>query len=153
MVSEKELVLISHLRQDARKNLTKISRDTGMPVSTIFDKMKELKGSIVRRHTTLLDFSKLGYDVRVNLAIKVPREKRDELKEYLLREPKVNSISRINNGYDFLIEAIFRNMKEANDFTEGLERFGVKSVEEYFVLEDLKREAFMSDPQTAKIFL
>ncbi|MFC1753810.1 Lrp/AsnC family transcriptional regulator [Thermoproteota archaeon] len=151
MNPEKDILLMSHLRQNARKNLTSISKETGIPVSTIFDKIRKYESSkLIKKHTALLDFSKLGYEVKVHIVLKVPKDKRDELKTYLLKEPLVNSVYRINNGYDFMIEAFFRNIREVHDFTEGLERFKVKSPEEYFVLEEVKKEAFMSDPELAR---
>lgn len=152
VLSEKELVLLSHLRQNARTNLTKISRQTGMPVSTIFDKLKKYEKDIITKHTALLDFSKLGYDIKVHIAVKVPKDYRDQLKEHLCREPQVNSVYRINNGYDFMIEAFFRNIREVHDFVEGLEQYKVKKPDEYYVLDEIKKEAFMSDPLLVKAF-
>ncbi|MCX6707563.1 MAG: Lrp/AsnC family transcriptional regulator, partial [Candidatus Woesearchaeota archaeon] len=86
------------------------------------------------------------------IALKVPRDCRDSLKSYLLKEPIINSVYRINNGYDFMIEAFFRNVNEVHEFVEGLERFRVKNPEEYYVLEEIKKEAFMSDPEIVRIF-
>ncbi|MBU0535766.1 MAG: hypothetical protein KKE20_02285, partial [Nanoarchaeota archaeon] len=121
-------------------------------VSTIFDKIKKYEGNLIMKHTALLDFSKLGYDVKVHIVVKVPREQRDELKNYLMGHSNINSVFRINNGYDFMIEAYFKNIKEVHDFTESLEKFKVKSPSEYFVLEEIKREAFMADPLLVKAF-
>ena len=36
-ISKKDLLLISHLRQNARETMTNVSRSTGIPISTIFD--------------------------------------------------------------------------------------------------------------------
>jgi len=133
--------------------LTAISKETGMPISTIFDRLRKYETEgIVKRHTALLDFGKLGYEVKVHIALKVPRECRDNLKAYLLNEPMINSVYRINNGYDFMIEAFFKNVNDVHEFVEGLERFKVKNPEEYYVLEEIKKEAFMADPQIVRIF-
>ncbi|MBD3313517.1 hypothetical protein GF345_03675 [Candidatus Woesearchaeota archaeon] len=146
-----DAIIISHLRDNARKNLTSISKATGIPISTIFDRIKRYDGSYIKRHTALLDFSKLGYDMRVNIVLKVPKENREALQEFLVKTEHINSMFRINNGYDFLVDALFRNMKEVNDLMEELEQFKVKK-ECYYVLEDIKREAFMSDPMLVKAF-
>jgi len=39
---EKDLLILSELRQNARETLTKMSKHTGIPISTIFDKIKQL---------------------------------------------------------------------------------------------------------------
>ena len=41
-MNTKDMKMIAHLRQDARMPLTKMSRRTGIPVSTIFDRLKSL---------------------------------------------------------------------------------------------------------------
>ncbi len=151
MLQKKELVLLSHLRKNARMNLTSMSKKTGMPVSTIFDRIKRYEKDLIQKHTALLDFSKLGYDVRVQIALKVPKDQREAFREYLLKEPLVNSVYRINNGYDFMIEALFRNIKEVHEFVEGLDKYKVRSPEQYFVLEEIKKEGFMADPQLVSL--
>ncbi|MBT3406606.1 Lrp/AsnC family transcriptional regulator [Candidatus Woesearchaeota archaeon] len=144
--NQKELLIMSHLRENSRKNLTKISKETKIAVSTIFDKIKKYEGGIIKKHTCILDFTKLGFDVRVKMILKCPRPNRDEIQEFLVRHPRVNSVYKINNGYDFLIEGIFRHMKDLSEFTEKLDGYKVKDRHEYFVLEDLKIESFLSDP-------
>ena len=78
-LDEKGLLILSHFRSNARKNLTKISKQTGIPVSTIFDKLKMYESSIIKKHTALLDFQKLGYDIRVDFIVKINHKDRDKL--------------------------------------------------------------------------
>ncbi len=74
------------------------------------------------------------------------------LQEYLLKHNNVNSLYRINNGYDFMLECIFHNMKELEDFTESLQRnFKVKKCDTYFVIDDIKRESFLADPNIVEV--
>ena len=150
MEIDKEQLLISHLRQNARKNLTAISRCTGIPVSTLFEKIKQLEKSLIKKHTALLDFSRLGFDVRVNFALKAGKQARERVMEFLMKDARVNSVYRINNGYDFMAECIFRSMKEASEFSEKLEEIKVKEVKEYYILDELKKEEFMGDPELMK---
>ena len=64
-VNQKDLLILSHLRQDARMKLTKMSRATRIPVSTLFDKIRGYQvNSIVSKNASLVDFSKLGYQAR-----------------------------------------------------------------------------------------
>ena len=85
-------MLISHLRNNARESLTKLSKKTGIPVSTIFDKIKNYEKSFINNHTTLIDFSKLGYSAKAKIIIKVNRDRRKEVEEYLRRNKIVNQV-------------------------------------------------------------
>ena len=71
MINKKDILIISNLRIDARMPLTKMSRKTNIPVSTIFDRLKINENGLIKKHTCILNFSKLGYNVRANIAFKV----------------------------------------------------------------------------------
>ena len=67
MINIKDRQIISHLRNNARIPLTTMSKLTKIPVSTLFDRLKTNEDDIITKHTSLLDFAKLGYNARVNL--------------------------------------------------------------------------------------
>lgn len=153
-MDKQELRVLSMFRSDARMNLTTISRMTGVPVSTLFDRLKKYEGTIIKKHTCLLDFNKLGYELRVNMLLKVAQQNRDQLKEYLTKNQSVNSVFRVvGNGFDFIIECIFKNMGELQIFAESLEKFNIKARQDYYVLEDIKREEFMADEQLVDLLV
>ena len=146
-LNQKDLKILAHLRKDARMPLTKMSKKIQVPVSTIFDRLKMSESSIITKHTSLLDFTKLGYHTHANIAIKVDSEHKEELKKYLIKHQSTNSVYKINNGYDFLIEGVFKHIKNMEEFIDDLEkRFKITDKKFFFVIEDLKKEEFMSDP-------
>ena len=152
MLSPHELKLIAELRQNARKNLTLISRNIRMPVSTIFDKLKKYENTLITKHCSLIDFSKLGYGTKATIILKVKREQRDDVREYLMNHFNINSLYRVNNGYDFMVEAVFRDIKDMEEFLEALEdTHTIKKKEVYYIINEIKREAFMSNPLVAEM--
>jgi DNA-binding Lrp family transcriptional regulator len=150
-VEKKELVLLSHFRNDARRNLTKISRSTGIPVSTIFDKLRAYEKGLIKKHTSILDFGKMGYDVRVQLILKVRKEDKDSLKDFLMKHLTVNSFYKVNNGFDYMVESVFKTMNEYYQFTEMLDSFGIQKKHEFFVLQELRRESFLDNSDLVAI--
>lgn len=145
MLKEKEMKMLGFFRNNSRTSLTKLSRLTKMPVSTIFDKLKEYEEkNLIKKHTSLVDFKKLGYDIKTQILITAKKDNRDKVQEFLINHSKVNTVFRINNGYDFMIEAIFKNMLELDKFTRILDEYNLKDKKEFFVMEDIKREEFMT---------
>lgn len=141
---EKEKELLVTLRQNSRLSLTEISRKTQIPVTTIYEKLKEACDDIITRYTILLDFAKLGYTVRVQFFIKANKLRKEALFQHLLTHPNVNSAYVINNGYDFACEALFRDIAGAEQFAKKLEeKYNVRKIESFYVLQDFKREAFL----------
>ncbi len=144
-MKDKQLHIMRHLRVNAREKLTKMSRATGIPVSTIYENLKSFEKGIIQKHTCLIDFRELGYDLRVTLLIKTKQEHKQEIKTYLETHHQVNTVYRINNGYDYLAEALFKNMKGLQTFLDELDNKGIKQRQEYYVLEELRREAFLTN--------
>ena len=149
--TRKDILLMTYFRRNARENLTQISRMTRIPVSTIFDKLREFEKGLIQKHTTLIDFKKLGFDIRIDILFKLSRDNREDFREFLMGNENVNSVYRINNGFDYLVEAIFKDMSDLHRFTELLERFKIEAKQELFILEDLKRESFLTDELHAKL--
>lgn len=147
-MNQKDLKIIAYLRNNARMPLTIMSRKTRIPVSTIFDRLKFSEQSVIVKHTSLLDFGKLGYNTRANITLKVDRDDKEQLKEYLMKNQFVNSVYKINNGFDFMVEGIFKQINDLEIFIDELEkRFKILDKKYFFIIEDLKREAFMSNPE------
>ncbi len=151
MVSKKELLIVANLRKNARVKLTELSRRTGLPVSTLFDRVHNLCDLGITRLSALLDFPAMGFGTCATILLKVAKEKRDELREHLIVAHSVNSLMRVNNGYDFMAECVFRDMRELEEFCENLEQaYGVRGKELHFVIEELKREGFLSEPSLVR---
>ncbi len=147
----KELQIMRRLRSNARETLTRMSRKTGIPVSTIYERLKSFEDGVITKHTCLLDFRRLGYDLRVTLLLQVKADARDAVRRFLEGHHQVNTILRINNGYDYLVEVLFRNMSEVQEFMDRLDVLGVKSRKEFYVLEELCREQFLTSDAHLKM--
>ena len=101
----------------------------------------------ILRHTALVDFNKLGFTVRSHVSLRVERQDKSKLQNFLLKSVHVNSLYKINNGFDFLVEAIFKEIKELDEFIELLEsKFNIIDHREHFIINDIKRESFLAEP-------
>lgn len=149
MFSKKDAEIILQLRNNARKRITSIARETNIPATTIYDKVRghEKKG-MIKKHAALLDFSKFGYPARAHFAVRVKKDSRKELQEFLLGKPNINSLYRVNYGYDFLFEAVFKDLPDIEAFSEALEQnFDIEELKRFHVIEELKKEEFLTKPE------
>ena len=152
MLDKKEMLILANLRKNSRETLTKISKQTSIPVSTIYDKLKIYETSFIKKHTSILDFSKLGYHTRATMLIKVANNYREKLREHLLLDKSLNTVYRINNGYDFMLEGIFKELREVDLFLDKLEKdYGVTEKYVYYIIDEVKKEDFLSSPEYLKI--
>jgi Lrp/AsnC family transcriptional regulator, leucine-responsive regulatory protein len=145
MIKKTDLLLINALRQNARETLTNISKTTRVPISTLFDRLHSQQNSAIMKHTTILDFEKLGYGCRANLLLAVKNDQKSRLCAYLKEHSAINNLYKINNGFDFLAEGIFLSIKDMEKFLGELENnFDILKKQENYLIEDIKREGFLS---------
>ncbi len=151
-MDKKEMLILSTLRLNARESLTKISKDTDIPVSTVYERLKNYETRFIKKHTSIIDFNKLGFNTRVTIMLRAARDHREKLREHLLKDKSINSLYKINNGYDFMMEGIFSELRDVDNFLDKLESdFGVTERVVYYVVDELRREDFMSSPEYVRI--
>jgi len=154
MLRNKEEEFIIHLRRDSRMTLKELSRKTTIPISTLHDKLKRFQNEFIIKHSSLIDFKKIGYSARANIIIKVNAEEKECLKEYLLTHKNINNMFRINNGYDFLLDVIFKDIEDSEKFIEELETdFKIKKIEVHYLISNLKTEEFLTCLQEKKYLI
>lgn len=122
MVRQADSIILHHLRQDARKSIAKISRETNIPVETLFNKIEKIEGRLIKKYAAMLDFSKLGYNFRVVFIIKSNDE---HVEHFLKANPYVNSISRLVES-GFYVDAVFKSMIHFYAFVESLNSLKTK---------------------------
>ena len=58
----------------------------------------------IKKYTSIIDFSYLGYDTKVQFLIRAPHEIKNNLRAHLSSLQEINTIFGITNGFDFLAE-------------------------------------------------
>ncbi len=154
MYSKKDLMILSELRSNGRQTLTEISKKTRVPISTIFDKLKQFEGNVIKQHSTLINFASLGFNIKANIMIKSDIDSRLAIKDYLINHQNVNSLYKINNGFDYMFEILFPNIRELEDFLESFDKkFKVQNKQVYYIVDDIKKESFLTDPDMLDLLI
>lgn len=147
MLNKKDLMVLSCLRQNGRMTLTNLSKKTTVPISTIFDRLKNNHYGTIKKHVALINYSKLGFHTKAYLMIKINKKDKEQIKNYLKCYPYINTLHKINNGYDYLAECIFKNINDLEYFLDNLEdKFSIKSKNVFYVIDPIKEEEFLADP-------
>jgi len=146
-MKKSDFLMLAELRNNARQRLTRLSKKTGTPVSTLFQRMRSFNDKIIKGYTILLDEAKLGFSTKAYILLKCKKDNKQEVIARLCKDWNVNSVLRINNGWDLMVNCVFPSMKELEEFTETLDKdFSIKAKEVHYIIEEIKREAFFTDP-------
>lgn len=138
MASNKDINVLSCLRQNSRENVVKIARKTRMPVSTVSARLKKLEKNVIRKHTALLDLKKIGFATRTKLIFSHHNSKLDN---FLIAHENVNSVFKLNNNY-LLADVIFRDLKEYYSFLDSLSEISSAPYRTHHIVEEIKNEEF-----------
>lgn len=141
-----DLVVVSNFRENSRESLTRMSRKTRIPISTLYEKLKEYEDNkVINKFTSIVNFSKLGYKTKVNVMIKPNMETKKQLEEFLMRHRAVNSLYKVGSNFEYLAEIVCKDIEEFHKFLLQLEDIKVLNKEILFVIDDMRREDFLAN--------
>jgi DNA-binding Lrp family transcriptional regulator len=144
-LKEKEVEFIKSLRGNSRQTLTQISKDLNVPISTLYDRLKEQEKSTIIKHTTLYDFSKLGYGVKTQIYLRTDTLNKDRLKNFLLNHQNVNNLATLSDEFDFFIEVLFEDITQVRDFIDFVEtNYNLLDHKVMFIAKEIRKEGFMA---------
>ncbi len=147
-IKKKDLLILSYLRKNSRISLTKMSRKTGIPISTLYDKIQSQKGKIIKKFTSIIDFKKLGYEIKANILIKTHFYDIEKIQSFLEKCFHVNNLQVINNHYNFFIEGVFKNIQELEEFKKKLfEKGKIEAIDIYFIVDEIKKEKLLEETE------
>jgi DNA-binding Lrp family transcriptional regulator len=135
-----------HLRENGRKKLTEISSKTNIPVSTVFDMLHRFEKQELIQHKTHIDFGKLGYEIRVMIALETSREGNEQLQKFLQQHRNVNSVFSLQPDCRFMVEAVFKNHDDYGVFLSTLQnQHDIVQKNVYQIGKVIQDEQFLKD--------
>ena len=140
MLNERQLSVLRHLRKEARKHFMQISRETNIPVTTVFDQYRRLRKVAITKEVCLLNYKYLGYTLRSYFIADC--ESRRILLKFLNIEKRVNNLFLVGTK-TILFEAVFKDEGEKNEFIDNLESYRIRELKELSISDEIKSESFI----------
>jgi Lrp/AsnC family transcriptional regulator, regulator for asnA, asnC and gidA len=141
LVSDTDRAIIRTLQQDARMSYAEVSRATGIPESTVRRRMDRLQERGVIEFAMVADPSRLGYDVRVMIGLKVELGQVEQIAETLRGMKEVEFAAFLTGNFDIMVQIVVRSQEALVRFlTRRLSRIpGIRSVETFLMPHVIKR--------------
>ena len=133
VVTETDRAIIRLLQQNARISYAELSRATGIPESTVRRRMDRLHQRGVIEFAMLADPSRLGYDLRAMIGLKVELRQLEEIAETLRGMNEVTFAAFLTGNFDIIIQVVVRSQEALVEFlTQRLAPIaGVRSSETF----------------------
>jgi Lrp/AsnC family transcriptional regulator for asnA, asnC and gidA len=115
MIDKKDKKILIELLKDSRKSFADLARACKMTRQSIFSRIKSLKRKgVIKNFTVNLDQQKLGLNIRAYILISAdPLGKfTEKATKSLMQLPQISQIHILFGRFDFLIEALVKDMNE-----------------------------------------
>ena len=123
-MDDKDRKIIKCLQKHGRWSVQKIAKETRIPITTVYHRMKNMeKEGVIKGYTLQLDYKKIGLALAAYVLINVDYNKLNEneisqytLSKKILGEKEVESAAMITGGTDIMLKIRVANIDELNQF-------------------------------------
>jgi len=120
-IDENDFKILRTLLRDASVNYETISREVGISVSTIHNRIKRMREEgVIIRTIPEVDARRLGFEICAMIDVRMKGGHLEELQEKFSEYGNVCSIYDVTGEYDATFVVKFRNTDELNRFVKEL---------------------------------
>ena len=136
-LDEKDLKILDIIKDNSKLSTQQISRKTGIPITTVHNRLKKLeKEGVIEKYTVALNYKKLGLHIQAYILITLDfsslrktNHSPEALFGALKKMPEVQSITTLAGQIDLMIKVVVHDIDELNNFIlnklrtlEGIDR-------------------------------
>jgi Lrp/AsnC family transcriptional regulator for asnA, asnC and gidA len=118
-LDDKDSLILSTLAKNSRLSTYQISKQTGIPVTTVHNRIKRLEEQkIIKGYTIDVDHKKLKNDVIVHLLIKYDMNEMEhaglnleELTKRFKKIPEIETISYVTGRFDIILKVRLKSIR------------------------------------------
>ena len=115
-LDEKDLLILDALQKNARKTITELSNEFGIPRATVHERIAGLrKSGVIRRFTIEQDYQKTGLPMLAFVFAEYDRQSginQHEVARNIAKLPGVLGVYVLSGEWDLLIKARGRNIED-----------------------------------------
>ncbi len=122
-IDDKDIKILRALAADSRLSLRKLSREVGLSITSVINRVEKLENrGVIRKYTVELEPTKLGFLLPVIIDIRVSKGRLREVEEAIAKYPNVIAVYDITGDYDVSVIALFRDRFELDRFIKEVQR-------------------------------
>lgn len=142
-MDETDEKILAKLVENSRMPISKISAQTGIPDSTVSNRIKKLENNnIIEQYTTIINPEAIGIKVIAMIIIQTETEKHENVEKELPKLTEVSQVYSVSGEYDILIKLWAHSLDELNDIINSKIRTidGIEELRELIIMDVLKEE-------------
>ncbi len=141
-IDKNDLKIIEILKSNSNLTTSQISKKTGMPITTIHNRIKKLKNKgYIKNYTIKIDYEKLGKPLKAYILITVNQDaiSQSQIGKKILALEGAESVDIVTGTTDIITQIRIKDMHLLNDFiTNHLRKIeGIDKTQTLMVLEEI----------------
>ena len=121
VIDQLDLRILRSLLADGRASYRQLASDLGVSTTTVATRVSRLeRAGVIRGHSTVVDFQKLGYELTVVTEIIVSKGMLLEMEREIAKVPGVCAGYDVTGEIDAIVISKCRDREELSRFTKGL---------------------------------
>ena len=132
-----DLKIVSMLKKNARVSASAISKEVGLAVSSVTERIRRLEAQgVILQYTAIVDHSKIEGGITAMIGIKIEHTRYiDRLSEAISSDPHVVTFYLLTGDLDFLVSVYAVSTEEFRQVHRAIANLeGVASVKTYYIL-------------------
>jgi len=132
-LSKADLKILKELQKDGRLNYAEISRKTGIPSSTVHDKITRLvERGVIKKFAVILDREKVGFPVSALIGVETGAELYGNVAKKLCQLPEMVKVYGTTAEFDLMANIRTTSLKRLNEILNRIRR--IKGVDDIFII-------------------
>lgn len=120
-VDELDVKIVRVLNKNARKSFRDISRELGVSLSTVSNRIKRLEAEgVIKGYVPVIDGTKAGYDLVVVMGVRIAHGKLLDVQQKIAKNAHVFGVYDVTGEWDSVVLARFKDRDELNDFIKDM---------------------------------
>ncbi|WP_435196661.1 Lrp/AsnC family transcriptional regulator [Natronomonas sp. EA1] len=120
-LDEADARIVAALQADGRAELLDIAAETGLPGTTVRDRLAALEDrGVVRGHTVRVDYDRAGYACPVVIRLRVADDAVPTVTERLRDCPRIHSVYELTGPWNLFAVGRFRSREEFDTYCSRL---------------------------------
>lgn len=116
-MDEKDHIIINALKKDASLSVAKLAKNTNLPSTTVYNRIKKLRDNgIIKNYTINIDKDRVYGNIVGIILIKARNTDQRQIVQKLLEHPSVENAAILTGNTDIFIRIRVKSIDELNKF-------------------------------------
>jgi len=119
MIDDRDRIILEELKRDASQSITKLSKKTGLPRTTVGERIRRMVAKqIIKKFTVMIDYEKIGLPITAFILVSFlpnPEISQRQLAKRISKMKNVSDVYIVSGEWDLILKVRGKSMEEIGE--------------------------------------